>query len=310
MSTRAKYLPIRVLAAKLEANNGIPESVTGTDATFKVFGPQLTPDDNTIERELQAAQGMEKDEPGPKSGKLTFDTEIVAPTAAIPAWASVFLPACDMENTTGTFAFTAGTNTITAVFYEDGKKRTFYGGRGTFRIMLPTGQIPKFSWEFTGKYLDTDADGAILSPTYEAALSPIFAGGSNTCTIGSFRPHCANLEIDANNHVVLRETANDPHTDSSGYVCAAIPNRNPSGSMDPEATSVASRDWRGIRAAKTSETLTIVHGSVAASNRVTISSTTFQTISAQSGNRNELLTDQVRFKLHSASPFTIDFTDV
>lgn len=297
--TRAKYARIRLLAAALETTTGVPVSLDATNATMKVFGPRMIPDDNQNDRELSASKGTEKSEPGMKTATLTFRTEVTG-GATEPKWATVLLPACEWVKTSTTYYASNGTDTATFALYEDGLKKTLYGAKGTGIMHFPTGQIPYVDWTFTGKYAD-EADASILAPTFETALAPAFQGGSNTVTLGSFQPHCSEVTIDMGNQVVYRETPNDPHTDSTGVYAAAVPGRSPTATLDPEATAIATQDWGTIRAAKTESVLTINIGTVAASNRVTIKSDRFQVRQRPGDERNGLLITRLSGQLNGAS---------
>jgi hypothetical protein len=266
---------------------------------MKTFNLRMTPDDNTLDRELQAAKGQDSSEPGTKTGTCTFETEITGGTA-VPNWASLLLPACDWEDTGGVYYAAHGETTLTLVVYRDGLKQTLYGARGTFEVMCDTGQIPRISWTFTGKYA-AEADASILDPTYETALAPAFQGGTNTVTIGTFSPLASSMRISANNTVVYRESANDPHTESTGVYAAAITDRRPTLTIDPETVSIASKDWGAIRTAKTEQVITVNLGTAAASNRATITSDRAQVIRRPIDQRNGLLVNQLTFQLNGAS---------
>jgi hypothetical protein len=304
----AKITRIRLLAVKTEAAVGVPETPVGADATLKVFGPEMTPDDNTNEREYPAAMGSDKSEPGAKGGRLTFECEITG-GATVPLWASELLPACDFAITGSTYTFSHTTTTKTFVLYEDGLKRTLYGARGTCSFSMSTGQIPRVRFEFMGKYKD-EADATILAPTFDTSLAPMFGGGTNTVSIGSFAPNLSTLTIDVGNVVVLRESPNDPGGDSSGLYAAEITSRKTIGTMDPEASVVATRSWDSIRAARTEETLTVNLGTASGTNRVTISSAHFQTVKRPTGDRNGLLTRNIAFQLNEPAPLSVSFPDV
>lgn len=290
---------IRLLAVKAETTTGVPIAVSASDATMKTFNLRMTPDDNTLDRELQAAKGQDKSEPGTKTGTCTFETELTGGTSE-PKWATLLLPACDWEATGGVYYATNGVTTLTLVMYHDGLKKTLYGARGTFEIMADTGQIPRISWTFTGKYL-AEADASILDPTYETALAPAFQGGTNTVTIGTFSPLASSMRISANNTVVYRESANDPHTDSAGIYAAAITDRRPTLTIDPETVAIASKDWGSIRELKTESVITVTLGTVAASNRVTITCDRAQVTRRPIDQRNGLLVNQLTFQLNGAS---------
>lgn len=301
-TSRPKLSRLRALTAKVETTSGTVIAVTGSDGQFNVLNPVMTPDDPQNEREIQAGLGVLASTPGAQGGTLTFSLEAYGNGATgVPAWASTFLPACDWENTAGTFAATTGLTTLTFVLYEDGVTRTLFGARGNFKIRMQNGKPWMFDFEFKGKY-GTDADVAIVAPTFPTVIPPVWYGA--TCSIaGSFTPTLSTVEIDPANEVVLREDA----TDATGYRSAAIVGRKPTGTMDPESVSVATRAWRTKISASTEESLSITVGS-SSNNTITLAATKFQTVKSSRGNRNNLLTDTINFQLNSSSPFTLAFS--
>ncbi len=306
MATDApKITPIMCIAAKVETTTGVAIAVTGTDASLIVFNFSMTPDEPVNERQAMAGKGQLASVPGAQGGKCSFEVELTGNGASgLPPWASIFLPACDWENTAGTFSPVNGLVTLTIVAYEDGLRRQLTGCRGDFTITAVNGQPGRVKFDFTGKYIDTAVtDVAILAPTFPTVLAPIFAGG--TCTLGAFTPTLSKIMLTAGNNVILREDATN--ADKSGYKAAAIPNRKPTGSMDPESVAVATRDWRGILMAKTEETLSLIIGA-SANNIITIASTKVQTIKTPRGERNGLMTDEIGLQINSTSPFTIAFS--
>jgi hypothetical protein len=306
MATDApKITPIMCIAAKAETTTGVAIVVTAAEATLIVFNFSMTPDEPANERQAMAGKGQLASAPGAQSGKCSFEVELTgAGTTGVPPWASTFLPACDWENTTGTFSPVNGVTTLTIVAYEDGLRRQLTGCRGDFTITAVNGQPGRVKFDFTGKYIDTAVtDVSILAPTFPTVLAPIFAGG--TCTLGSFAPVLSKIMVAAGNVVGLREDATN--TDKSGYKAAFISNRKSTGSMDPEAVAVATRDWRAILMARTEEALSIVIGA-SANNIITIAAAKAQTVKTPRGNRNDLMTDEIALQLNSTTPFTIAFS--
>lgn len=293
---------VKLLAAKIETTTGTAEALTATEATFIVLNPVMTPDDPMNERELPADLGQLASVPGGRSGKCTFDVELMGNGASgLPAWATTFLPACNWDVTGSTYAYSRSGTTLTIALYEDGLMRTLSGARGTFKIALKSGEPGKVSFEFTGKY-EAISDTSILSPTFPTTIPPIFAGA--TVSIGgSFTPVLSSFEIDIANEVVMREDA----TDDSAYLSAAIVAMKPTGTLDPETKTASTRDWHDHVIDATEESLSIVIGS-SSHNTITLASSKMQAIKAGRGNRNKLLTDAVSVQFNGAAPLTIAFS--
>ena len=290
---------IRLMAAAVEATTGTAETLDAADAAFIVLDPQFNEEIDVVERELPAALGTERSIQGARKATLSFSMYIVGNGATgTPLWASTFLPACDMAETSGSFAFTHGGATLTMSLYEDGIKRSLAGARGTFKITAKAGDPVKIDFTFTGKFTE-EADASMLSPTFPTVLPPIWGG--NAVTFGSFAPKLAEISIDAGNGVVMREDA----ADASGYLAAAITTRKSVGTCDPE--SVSGRNWRTQIDGSTEEAMSLVIGSVT-HNIITITAARCQPFKKARGNRNELMTEQVDLQFNGSTPFAIVFT--
>lgn len=307
MATDAPKLEaISHLAAKAETTTGTAIAVAAAEAAFIVFNLEMNGDEPENERQAMAGKGRLASAPGAQSGSCSFEIELTGNgSAGLPLWASTFLPACDWEVSTATYSAANGVTTLTLVVYEDGLRRELTGARGNFRLILEAGKPGRVRFEFKGKYHATAVtDAAILSVTYPTVLAPVFAGATVSIA-GAFTPTLSRIEIDAGNDVQMREDATA--ADASGFKAAFIPNRKTTGSMDPEAVAVATRDWRSKLFGRNEESLSIVVGS-SANNIITIAAAKFQTIKAPRGKRNGLLTDAIGFALNGTSPFTIAFS--
>lgn len=291
---------IKAIAAKLETTTGTAESLTATEADFRVYDPQLTENIGIVPREMQTALGNEAAIASTKTGTVTFYMYAHGKgSAGVPEWASTFLQACGFDDTVtaGTYIATNNGKTATIAVYEDGVKRTLVGAAGTFTVTGTAGNPLRFDFTFTGKLGAEEAE-AMPSPTYPTVIPPLWTGG---VTFGSYTPKLSTLTIDAGNGVILREHAGD----ATGYFAASITSRNSTGSCDPE--SVSGRNWRTQIDAGTEEAMSMVCGGTA-NNIITIASAKVQPIRRARGNRNDLMTDQVDLQFNGSSPFTIAFT--
>lgn len=296
-----KLAQVRLLAAKVETTTGTAIALSGTDATLIVFDPVMEPDSPMNEREVQADLGQLTGTAGAQGGTCTFEVELTgAGAAGVPAWASTFLPACNWANTTGTFAYARSNVTLTIALYEDGLVRTLAGARGTFTITGESGKPARVRFEFKGKYKAV-LDASILAPTFPTVIAPICA--ASTITIGGYSPVISKWMVAANNEVILRED----ETDATAYRAAAIVQMKPNGSIDPESTSIATRDWLSKYVANTLESFSVAIGSVA-NNIVTIASSTMQTTKAGRDTRNKLIREAISLGFMSSNPFTIVFS--
>ena len=289
---------VRVLAVKIETSPGTAISLSGTDATINVFDAIMLPNIDFQGRDGQGSFSPLSGIPGPRAAKCTFTTEITGTGAgAVPTWASTLLPACGFVNSSGTFspvsqAPGSSVKTVTIGSYENGIKKLMRGCVGTFKLVLPSGMPGRFEWEFTGIW-DSQADVSILAPTYDSNLPIRYA--ASTTTIGAFAPKIKELSIDCGNTVILREDAGDV----SGYSTALITNRVITGTIDPEASLVATYDPYGDWVARTQRALSATISN--ASDKLTVAAPALQITNVQQGDRGDNQIDTITFQLNRSS---------
>jgi hypothetical protein len=284
-----------VLAAKIETTSGTAESLTNAEAAFNVFDLTMQP---TIAFTQRQGNGSFSQMPSVRElmgGTCTFRTEIYGNgSGGVPAWADVFFPACGWTKATQTFtpkSEAPGSNvkTLTLGAYVDGRRHLMRGCAGSFTLNFETGRLASIDWTFTGVWSST-SDQSLLTPTYPTAL-PLRVANA-TFTIGSWSPCFQNLSIDAGNEVFLRECATN--TDASGYAAAIITGRQVTGSINPEATLLATKPNYTNWIASTEEAFSFAI--VNATDKVTFSMPKFQITNLQEGERNGVVTDEITFQ--------------
>lgn len=294
-----------VLAAAIETTPGTAETLANGDASFICYDPLIQP--NLVEQERPEYGGFNfhPSSIGPRSGTATFRTDLHGDGAGgVPAWASTFLPACGYVNSLGTFSPTAepvGSNvkTLTIGLYQDGRRHILTGCCGTFRMLFPTGRPAQIEWTFTGKWGGV-SDQEILSPTYPTQMPLRYANGA--FTIGSYSPCVESVSVEAGNNVILRECVSA--SDATGFAAAEITDRRSVVSANPEAGLVSDDDTYGDwLAANTYGLMIQVFDS---SDQVDVEATDVQTINAQQGERNGMVTDDLQ--MLCTSGFTISFS--
>src|SRR5689334_11845313 len=112
----------QVLVAKAETTTGTDVSPAAADGVFIVYDPKFEPDIPMIGRPALASYEKLTSVNGPRSAKLSFDVDYSgAGSAAIPPWASTFLPACGMVAAAQVYSFNDATNatlnTLTLALY-------------------------------------------------------------------------------------------------------------------------------------------------------------------------------------------------
>lgn len=301
----AKLTRRRVLAAKAEATPGTAESLTATEGVFNVYDMEFNSDMQRVDRDGQSALSRLPAVPGQRPATMSFGVDLYADAVgAVPDWATVFLTACGMAETTKVFSpETGSTDTVTIGAYTDGLLKLVVGAMGTFTIDLTSGEHGRINFEFTGKYGGT-TDVALITPTYPTIIPPRFGGG--VLTLGSYTPRISTAQIVQNNTVTNRMDA----TDVTGILAAEITDRDYTMTMDPEADTVAAFDAYGNQIAGTEVAFTAVIG--ATNNQVTLAAPKSQIVTNTDGDRDGLLTHDNEFKLNRSAAagddeFTITF---
>jgi hypothetical protein len=286
----------RVLAAKIEGTPGTAESLSASDAAFNVFNATMQPTITQEEREGQSAFSPLPSIPGALSGTCTFSIELTG-GGSTPAWASTFLPACGLVESSGTFTPKSegpGSNvkTLTIGLYENGLVKKLRGAMGNAVFIFISGQRIMVEFTFTGIWVPP-TDATILAPTYPTATPLRFV--SADLTLGSYTPVMRELRLDLGNVVTLREDANDP----SGYVSAIITGRKMVGTMDPESKLVATEDSYGKWLNLTERAMSINVGSTG--NMVDFDAPRLQFTNLQEGDRNGIQVDTISYQLNRSA---------
>jgi len=137
------------------------------------------------------------------------------------------------------------------------------GCRGNVSFTLGTGNKIMASFTFTGHFTGP-ADVSLVTPTYDSTVPVALIGGS--FTVGSYGAIIQALNFDMG--LTIETPPNFNATD--GYSEVLVTGRDVNGSIDPEQTLVATKDFMGIFKAGTTMALdTGVIGSTAG-NKVQI----------------------------------------
>lgn len=287
----------RVLAAKIETTIGTAISISATDAAFNVYDLKMDPVISFDEREGQAGFSHKTGTLGARMGRCTFRTDLMG-GASIPLYLATFLPACGFVETATVFSpqsqpptASGGVKTLTMGCYIDGVKKALRGAMGNCRIEFTAGQPAQMFWDFMGIW-ETVADVAILAPNYTDDSPLRFASSSLAIDAAGtpYTPRVSKLTLDFGNQVEMLQDS----TDVSGYRHAIITGRRVNGSMDPEGTLVATRDWYGIWLARTEKSLSWTLGTTG--NSVAFSIPKMQQRNLQESDRNKVYAEAVEFQ--------------
>ena len=291
-ATAPKLTRQRILAAKIETTTGTAISLTGSDAAFNVFDPSMEADIKTHERSGQSALSMLPPVAGERSGKLKFKTEIVGNGADVTPWWFIFFKACGFVNLTGgELTPKSGASdavTLTMGFYQDGRFKSIVGASGDFTINAEVGKPIMVDWEFQGGWV-APSDAALLTPTYPTVQPVAFQGA--TVTIGGTAYVLSKVQIKANNKIALRKS----QASTSGVLSALVVDRKITISVDPEALTLATKDWYADHLAGTTAAFSMALGS-AQYNTTTITAPAIALMSApKDGDNDGVLTDELEF---------------
>lgn len=286
----------RRLLAKVETTTGSAISLTGSEGNFIVYT-----DDNPFVENIEMDQRPKMDStaqypavPGGQSATITFEAEMIG-SGTVPAWASVFLPACGWTLSSRTFTldpFPAAVTTLTMAILEGTRWRKITGAAGNVVFSAKAGHFGRARFTFTG-CLAADADTADVSPTYPSTKPPRWANASGFA-LGSFTPLLSSFEFDAGCEVILRESPNA----SSGYRSGLIVDANPKLTCDPEASLVASRAVQSLLLASTEEALAIICGGTS-DNIWTLNCSAAQVMKRNGGARNKMLLDALEIQCNA-----------
>lgn len=194
----------------------------------------------------------------------------------------------------------ANVPSLTIGSYEDGKRKLISGCRGNVKVSLKDGEPGFLSFDFQG-VLSATADVALLTGiTYESTIPEPYL--TAILVDGSFSPILSTVEIDLGNTLAMRENANL----SAGQLSTLITDRRPTGTIDPEAELVGTKDFVADWLAKTVnyfETRIAHNVTPVAGNTVYLLAPAMQVIGVGDGDRSGIALDQlsVAFKTPAAS---------
>ncbi len=159
-----------VLAAKVEAEEGTPETLTGAEC-IRVYDLTWTPNVEMIDRPIgRSTIGKGRKLVGRSSAQMAFKVEFIGNHAAgaEPEW-DPLVQACSFALTAGasdiTYKPTSVSENVPSVTlggWIDGIYRELAGARGNVQLMLPVGRMPYLQFTFTGAAWDVSD---VVNPT-------------------------------------------------------------------------------------------------------------------------------------------------
>lgn len=307
---------IAALLAKEESSYGVdPTPTTAANAIQVISDLVITPTGNLHTRDVY---GETLSPAAPLLGQQWYEISFVVEmrgsgTAGTAPRMGDLFEACGMtENIAVSTSVNYNLNsssqkscTIYAYLGEGtGLRFIFSGCRGTFRIVCVSGETAKVEFRFMGKYASPTDQTAPSSVTYDSTTPPKCKGV--TFTFDSYAAVVQQLEVDCNNTIAKRDSI----TDSTGVQGFEITNRDPKGSMNPEAVVSGTYAFFSAWNDSASKALSAVIGSTAG-NIITISGTAAVIETIGFGDRDGVRTFEIPFKLARSTvndEFALKFT--
>ena len=260
----------RLIQVKGEATYGTDSSPAGTDALL-VRNLEITPiEADVVSRDLiRNYLGNSPQLLANTRVSITFQVELAGSgTAGTPPRYGALLRACGLleavvASTSVTYTpRSAGFESATIYFNNDGIRHVLTGCRGTFTLNAEVGAIPTLDYTMVGVY-NAPTDTALPTTTYSQQASPLIFRQGNTSAFQffSYAGCLQSVSFDMANETVYRELVGCTKE-------ILITNRAPSGTVMIEAPSLATKDYFNIAQTETTGNLTFLHGT-AAGNRVT-----------------------------------------
>ena len=260
----------RLIQVKGEATYGTDSSPAGTDALL-VRNLEITPiEADVVSRDLiRNYLGNSPQLLANARVSITFQVELAGSgTAGTPPRYGALLRACGLleavvASTSVTYTpRSAGFESATIYFNNDGIRHVLTGCRGTFTMNCEVGQIPTLDFTMIGVY-NAPTDTALPTTTYSQQASPLIFRQGNTSAFQffSYAGCLQSVSFDMANETVYRELVGCTKE-------ILITNRAPAGTVMIEAPTLATKDYFNIAQTETTGNLTFLHGT-AAGNRVT-----------------------------------------
>lgn len=242
----------RIIVGKIEAVEGTAEALLVADAGIVAIDPKVTVDITMLPRPASLVTlSRMADLAGKSIGRIAFRAEVKGPGAAyaankLPALGK-YLRCCGFAETLvvtlGSESATykpasSGLPSMTLWCYEDGVIKKLKGARGTVKFSGKVGEPFYADFDFLGVW-DGAVDGALLAPTYEGTIPPLFLGAS--FSVAAYAAVVASFDVDFGNKLAARPDVSTV----TGVKSIVLTERDPRGKFDPEMATIAGHDFIG-----------------------------------------------------------------
>lgn len=290
----------RTLALLAEGTYGVLESLSASNV-HRFTDPEMKYVSATIERlKSDGTLGTDVGAVGSKHVTLTMKNLLRGDgSSGDPSWAASLLPSVGMPAATANTYTTSSTQTswksISAASNINGKRRTMRGGMGDLTITGTAGMSLECAWNFVGGYSANRTDTAQLTGiTYEEVVAPIWANANGLTIDGSTAYKAKTFALKLNTNPFPRH---DPNA-TGGYIGGWLTNIKPTLTIDPEAVTVATKDWDNLQATADQMDISMVANG-GAGNTITITCTNCQqTKLSDDTERDGMLVDALEFSIN------------
>ena len=301
-----------LILAKVESTYKTDPTPTPAADSVRVFDLNVNPIGEVLEREdvsatlSRLAHGI-----GSRHVEVTFSTHLKhSGTKDVVSDIGPLLRACGFAETINATIsvvydpVSTGWESVTIYAYLDGLLFKVLGCRGSVAIAAEVGGWARLNWRFLGHY-QAPTDAAIpTGAVFDSTKPQAFIGG--TFTYGAFAAKIKGLELDMANELSMEP---DP-ADANGVGTVEIVNRSPAGSLDPQAVTVATRDFFANWLSGTEAALQAVIGATTG-NIVTIDAPKCAKREVGYGDRDGVRTFEIPFGMYQNAgddELTLTFT--
>lgn len=254
-----------VLLVKTETVPGTDSVPTGGANAILVKSATIQPlvAENVPRNLIRAFFGNSEQLPAGIHSELDFEVELAGSGAAgtAPAWGPL-IRACGMSETVTAatdvkYAPVTGSNETVSIYaYIDGLLHKLLGCIGTVAFDITAKQIPVMRYKFLGTFSPVTDAANPAGVDYTKFKRPSVANKTNTAawSMQGYTGPLQALQIDLANTLVWRSLI--------GYEGVAQTDRQSSGSINMELTTVASKDWWATVRDVVTGALSITHGTV------------------------------------------------
>lgn len=286
--------------ARIETTRGTLIAMTSAHAKLLTYDVSI---DQNIEMVVRRPNGISAGKfagiPAEYLGRMSMRHELKGSGSAntLPWWASTFLIACGFEETASgsgilvPISAPEDQQTISIGVNRDGLLKQLAGAMGTFNLEYVNGRAAFINFDMMGVWQDPTDAAFPTDIAHESTLPPRVA--SATFTVGGTTRNISRLSIAQNNTVAMRKTFEN----EAALLHAIVTERDPVGSIDPEANLVADHDVFGQFKTSTEAALVLDIGATNG-NKVQIDAPKLQYMDPKEGDREGMLTHDIAFGLN------------